>query len=66
MVKKDGGLGAIKADEVYPLPVFAERAGLGRVALRSARSAGLKTVRQGNRVYVRGSDFLAFLAKDSD
>jgi hypothetical protein len=51
----------IRDDESYPLPIFEQVTGQGRKGLRKARENGLKVVRVGKRVYVRGSDWNAFL-----
>jgi len=52
----------ISADRVYPLPVFKTLAGLGDHALRTARRNGLKVTYAGRRGFVRGSDWLEYLA----
>lgn len=52
---------AIKRGEVYPLADFMRRAGLGRHAMRTARSKGLRVRRTGNRGYVVGDDWLDYL-----
>lgn len=53
----------ITADETYTLEEFQRRARLGRHAFRRARDAGLKIVRTGGRVFVRGSAWIEYLAK---
>ncbi|MEZ6038895.1 MAG: hypothetical protein R3C20_00215 [Planctomycetaceae bacterium] len=56
-------LAPIEDGVTYPLDEFTRRAGLGRHAMREARAKGLKVIRLGNRAYVRGSDFNAFLGQ---
>lgn len=55
--KKPRNLQPIEKTKIYPLPLFEEYSGLGRHALRQMRRQGLKVVRLGGRVYVRGQDF---------
>lgn len=62
--KEVGAIGVVRGDEVYGLTEFCQRMRWGRHALRSARKAGLRTVRRGGRVFVLGSDVLAFLSRD--
>lgn len=52
----------IRADESYLLEDFKRRAGLGRHAYRQAVRNGLRVVRLHGRVFVRGEDWLAYLA----
>jgi hypothetical protein len=51
----------IRADEVYQLDEFLRRAGIGRWAYRTALRNGLRVIRTAGRVYVRGSDWFAYL-----
>ena len=51
----------ISDNETYPLPLFMESTGMGRHAMRQARLMGLKVVKMGSRIYVRGKDFSEFL-----
>jgi len=67
MKKKSTGkgqtlLGEISESVVYPLPVFEQLSGLGKHSMCQLRRQGLATTRLGNRVYVRGRDFIEFLA----
>ncbi len=55
--------GAIRADECYPLDVFARVSGLGRHALRRARRDGLVVRRVGLRSYVLGADWMTYLER---
>ncbi len=55
------GLAPIEAGATYPLPIFQQRSGLGKDAMRAARRNGLKVIRLGGRAFVRGSDFSEFL-----
>lgn len=61
----DKELGEISREKLYPLPVFRKITGLGKHAFAQLRRHGLKTVKCGNRVFVRGEDFDAFLAKQT-
>lgn len=55
-------LGPIESGTVYPLPDFKARSGLGTAALRTARRDGLVVKYIGGRAYIRGEDFLSFIA----
>lgn len=52
----------IRADESYSLPEFKRRTGMSKYSLRRARSQGLAVKRIGNRAFITGQDWLAFLA----
>jgi len=54
-------LGEIRADAAYPLPIFQDRTGLSRWAIRQARAKGLRTAKVGRRRFVRGNDWIEFL-----
>lgn len=54
-------LAPIQNGVIYPLDNFQLRTGMGRHAMRAARRSGLKVIRLGSRVFVRGDDFNAFL-----
>lgn len=56
----------IRSGESYLLDEFRRRAGLGRHSFRMALRAGLKVIRLHGRVYVRGEDWLAYLAEQAD
>ncbi|MCG6157100.1 hypothetical protein [Rubinisphaera margarita] len=56
-----GGDGEINSGSVYTLSEFQRRVGLGRVGMQTARRQGLRVIRQHNRAYVRGSDWLDYL-----
>ncbi len=58
-------LGEICRDRAYPLPVFRRLAGIGKHAFAQLRRQGLSVSKVGNRVFIRGEDFLAFLAKQN-
>jgi hypothetical protein len=64
--KRARNLQPIETTKIYPLPVFEECSGLGRHALREMRRKGLKTIRCGGRVFVRGADFYAHLESVGD
>jgi hypothetical protein len=55
----------ISRDKIYPLSVFCEVSRLGKHAVAQLRRQGLKTIKCGNRVFVRGEDFDAFLVKQT-
>jgi len=56
----------IRGGESYLLDEFRRRAGIGRHAYRMAIRAGLKVVRLHGRVYVRGDDWLSYIASQVD
>ena len=56
----------IKADEVYPLPLFQRNAGMSKHAMRTARRNGLPVKKIGRRKYVLGRDFLEYIAKHGE
>ena len=58
--------GEIRADTVYSLPDFLRRVRLKEWAFRKAKQAGLKPIRVGRNYYVRGSDWLDFLARQAE
>lgn len=53
--------GSIRGGEVYSLPEFMKRTGMGVAAMRSARRRGLKVHRNGKRSWIFGADFIAFI-----
>jgi hypothetical protein len=60
--------GAIIPDAIYRLDEVKARMGWRDAAFRAAVQAGLKTHRSGKRLYVLGSDLVAFVtrAKEGD
>ena len=54
-------LAPIQPDVLYPLETFKDASGLGRAALATARQSGLIARKVGNRKFVLGSDFIAYL-----
>jgi hypothetical protein len=57
---KDRGrklLGFISRGESYPLKLFMELTGWGRIALKEARQAGLRVVYHANTAVISGDDF---------
>jgi hypothetical protein len=60
--------GAIVPDAIYRLDEVKARMGWRDAAFRAAVRAGLKTHRSGKRLYVLGSDLIAFVtrAKEGD
>ena len=53
--------GPIQKDTVYPKASFMGRIGWGEFAMRSARRSGLKVIRAGKSVFIRGEDFIDWL-----
>ncbi len=56
-------LGTIRDDTTYPLEVFQRTAGLGKHAFAQLRRNGLPVRRVGNRAFILGRDFSAFLSR---
>jgi len=56
-------VGAIVPDAIYRLDELKARAGWRDAAFRAAVRAGLKTYRSGKRIFVLGSDLIAFVTK---
>lgn len=56
------GMGAIRPDAVYPLPVFCKLLGLGSRGWRTLRDSGVPVRRIGKRAFVLGSDAVAWFA----
>lgn len=56
----------IRADEAYSVAEFRRRVGLGDNSFRHARKAGLRVVMFGQKRWVLGSDWLAFLKTRAD
>ena len=54
----------IEPGTLYPLKEFHRRTGWGRHAVRAARRNGLKVHYAGNRAYVLGCDFIAYVTAD--
>lgn len=55
--------GAIIPDAIYRLDEVKSRMGWRDAAFRAAVRAGLRTHRSGKRLYVLGSDLIAFITK---
>lgn len=60
-VKTDNRDDVIDPTKVYPLATFKRIVGYGDWAMRQARRDGLRVIYRGNRAFVRGADFDAFL-----
>jgi hypothetical protein len=58
-----GAPGAIVPDAIYRLDEVKARMGWRDAAFRAAARAGLKTHRSGKRIYVLGSDLIAFVTR---
>ena len=56
-------VGAIVTDAIYRLDEVKCRMGWRDAAFRAAVRAGLKTHRSGKRIYVLGSDLIAFVTR---
>jgi hypothetical protein len=56
----------IEACGVYTLRDFMGRLKLGRHWMRSAKAAGLRVRSYGNRSFVAGADFVAFLESQKE
>lgn len=54
-------LAPIESDVCYPLPVFMDITGQGRVALKTARENGLPVRKIGNRKFILGRDWLEYV-----
>lgn len=57
--------GAISAAEAYGMAEFKKRTGWAEHAIRSAKKKGLRVVHVGGRSFVRGADFIDFLASQT-
>ena len=57
--------GAIQRDTIYPKETIMQYVGWGDFAMRSARRSGLKVLRAGKRVFVRGEDFSDWLTSQT-
>lgn len=55
--------GAIIPDAIYRLDEVKSRMGWRDAAFRAAVRAGLRTHRSGKRLYILGSDLIAFITK---
>lgn len=63
-LQADGtGGGSVIPDAIYRLEEVKARMGWRDAAFRAACRAGLKTHRSGKRLYVLGSDLIAFVTK---
>jgi len=59
-------VGAIVTDAIYRLDELQARLGWRGAAFRAAVRAGLKTHRSGKRVFVLGSDVVAFITRTKE
>lgn len=66
MATANASTSAIRPGELYSLQDFQKKVGFGRMALRTARSQGLKTFKQGGRSFVFADDALAFFRSQAD
>ena len=57
------GRGLIKAQAIYPLPVFLKRLGIGRHSLAALRRRGLQVRPIGQRLFIDGAEALGTLRK---
>jgi hypothetical protein len=63
---KKASTGPIQRDTVYPLDSFQALSGLGDFATRMARRSGLRVIKAGKNVFVRGEDFIDWLNKQAE
>lgn len=56
--------GVIRPEEMYRTDEIMARMGWGQSAFDSARKQGLKAFHKGKRVYVRGSDVIAYVTDE--
>ncbi|MCE9603862.1 MAG: hypothetical protein K8U03_03065 [Planctomycetia bacterium] len=61
--KSSRDTGEIRSDVAYLIDTFLKRAGLTKSSLREARRKGFRSYRIGNRTFVHGADFLAFITQ---
>ena len=54
-------MGPIRSGEAYSLEEFQRLIGQAKTAIRSFRLQGLRVIRAGNRRYILGRDWIAFL-----
>jgi hypothetical protein len=59
-------LAEIVPGAAYPIPLFKRKTGIGDWGFRTARKEGLPIRRAGGKPFVLGSDFLEYLARQSD
>lgn len=62
---KIAAAGVINRDAVYTVREFRNRMRLGSHIWRTVRR-GLRTIRLGRRVYIRGADWLAYLDRQAE
>jgi hypothetical protein len=60
MANHSDALAPIRPDELYPGELFEQMTGLGRSAIREARRKGLKVLYVHARLFIRGSDWIAY------
>lgn len=58
--------GVVDAAQIYRLDEFRLRMGLGDLAFREVKRRGLKVVKVGKRIYVRGRDWLEFVDREAE
>ena len=59
-------LGPIDKNSIYPLDVFRKMTGLKETAVRRAEKQGLQIDKLGNRKYVDGAEFQAYLKRSRE
>lgn len=59
-------VGAIVPDAIYRIDELKARMGWRDAAFRAAVRAGLKIYRSGKRIYVLGSDLIAFITRSKE
>ena len=53
-------LAPVRPDELYPGELLERMTGLGRAAFREARRKGLKVAYLHGRLFIKGSDWIAY------
>jgi hypothetical protein len=58
--------GVISAGDIYGIAEFRRRTGLQQWAIRTLRKRGLRVHKIGNKLFVTGDDFLAYLREQAE
>jgi len=61
MAQTSNDFGVIRPEEIYRKDEFFRRVGIKQAGYRTARRNGLKVIAAQGRVFVRGSDWIAYL-----
>lgn len=60
MATEQDALAPIRIDEIYPGELLQRMTGLGKASIREARRRGLKVSYLHGRVFIKGSDWIAY------